>query len=257
MPRETRTNEALADEIVKRQAARQRTSFFVPLPEMRALNDAGMLTVQPFDGGLYIFARRRGAEDVYYFLDPEASPVPPEKAGLPLLLTLTRLASAPQDPPQSTWEALGFKPYITRTRFVLTKDKLPQNRIQTYATQAHLDEIYELLTGYYEPLASFVPTKAELSSYIDAKRVIIAEENGTFRGFMHFEQMQKTCFLWHLVVNKKGCGYGKKLMLDACGIPGVSRTLLWVQDNNTGARELYERLGFTRDGRVTAVLKMD
>ena len=56
----------------------------------------------------------------------------------------------------------------------------------------------------------------------------------------------------YVMPGRQNMGYGtwllKKALEECDGTP-----LLWILENNTGARRLYERSGFTRTGRIKSV----
>ena len=255
--RETRASDALIGDITTRQAERQRSNFFLTLDELRRLAETDTVSAQAFDGGLYIFCRRGNCEDMYYWLEKGTAPVAPVRRDLPLVLTLTQLAAKESSPTQAEWEAAGLAQYLTRMRLVLPQKnmQIDSERALTFAKADQLDALHALMADSFEPLTSAIPSKNELLAYILAQRVLVRMEDGRFLGFIHFEPQGSTCMIWHVAAAERGRGVGTELMRDLTyHQQSAARVLIWVRDDNAAALRLYEKSGFTPDGRIAPVM---
>jgi ribosomal-protein-alanine acetyltransferase len=89
---------------------------------------------------------------------------------------------------------------------------------------------------------------------IAVRIVLVADDEGSIRGFLIARTAGEECELENIVVASSGqrCGIGSKLMQELivlAGVQGASRILLEVRESNVAARSLYENNGFTSSGR--------
>jgi len=107
----------------------------------------------------------------------------------------------------------------------------------------------ELLLGF-DPLAEQLPSKQELSDYIEKGEILLVKDKNNICGFIIFEIVGVTWYLkyWYTLPDYRDLGIGAKL-LKASLIKGKDskRQILWVMTHNDNAIKRYEHYGFTKE----------
>ena len=84
--------------------------------------------------------------------------------------------------------------------------------------------------------------------------LLVLRDGDRLGGFAAFSQVLDEATLLNLAVapGHRGEGLGRRLLAEGCRVlakNGVRRVLLEVRESNTPARQLYEALAFSLDGR--------
>jgi [ribosomal protein S18]-alanine N-acetyltransferase len=88
---------------------------------------------------------------------------------------------------------------------------------------------------------------------IAVRIVLVADDEGSIRGFLIARIAREECELENIVVasSRQRCGIGSKLMQELVAVAraqGATRVFLEVRESNVAARRLYERCGFIISG---------
>ncbi len=127
------------------------------------------------------------------------------------------------------------------------------------AVRSDLNEILELEGEIFD---SMNISKTELEELIEYDIVLVYKTNNSVKGFLIMEiygEKDKNCFIRSLGVkkNERGKGIGKKLLLK--GLQEAKRkyvvnSMLWVDKENTIARDLYEKVGYKLNKQESEVI---
>ncbi len=119
-----------------------------------------------------------------------------------------------------------------------------------FAKKEDVDALNNELFKGFDPLAEQLPSKQELSDYIDRGEILLVKDKNKVCGFIIFEIVGVTWYLryWYISSEYRNLGIGSKL-LKASLMRGkdTKRQILWVMSNNENAIKRYEHYGFERE----------
>lgn len=154
----------------------------------------------------------------------------------------------------SIFKNKGFEDYKHLFRMthvgLMPVDEWNFDQIVKFATKEDVDALsHELFKGF-DPLAEQLPSKQELSDFIDRGEILLVMDKNNVCGFVIFEIVGVTWYLryWFISSDYRNMGIGSKL-LKASLLRGkdTKRQILWVMSNNENAIKRYEHYGFERE----------
>lgn len=251
--------QTLAAEIAGFLSQRRRTNCYFPAVDWAGLAERGTVSRMDFPGGCYLFWEKERQVDLFYFLERDVKPMSPTVFEKPILLTQVSAAKAGTSPSIEEWETVGFRRYLQRKRLFLTaKNVPPKKREFCFCRMEEQGCIEKIMADSFEPYTSELPDAKTLASDLQEKRVLAARRGGELVGFLRFGREKKVSVLHQIAVlpSAKGAGIGSGLMRDWLALEheNAAKFQLWVREDNPPALRMYEKLGFTPDGRIAPVM---
>lgn len=214
------------------------------------------LSEMHFDGGCYLFQEKEKQINLYFFLEKDAKPVPLPNFGKPLVLEQVAAAKNPPNPTE--WKEIGFADYLQRKRlFLSAKKTVIEERAVSLAKEEEAEQILALMQRVFDPYTSALPTLEILRQDLREGRILAAREGERLLGFLRFERIKGSSFLWQIAVTEEGQGrgIGRGLVRDwLFQEKDAAKFQLWVREDNPPALKMYAALGFLPDGRIAPVM---
>lgn len=119
-----------------------------------------------------------------------------------------------------------------------------------FATKDDIEPLSKELFQGFDPLSEQLPSKQELSDYIDREEIFLVKDNNNICGFIIFEIVGVTWYLryWYTSPNYRDLGIGTKLLkASLIKAKGSKRQILWVMSHNENAIKRYEHYGFKKE----------
>jgi len=219
----------------------------------------GTLYVQEIPDGLLLFRKRDGFYRLNFYLQPEA-----DLSGLLFPGdTVMEIASRPQDTSlkcaERMWQQKGFAFLFGRTRVAWTEpyETLSLNPAYTIrpALQSDADAAMQLLLDRFSVRTACLPNFQELRSDIETGNLWLAvTPQNEVIGVLHTVSEKKSVQVRHIAVSQSHKKQGVATQL-LCALRQRTdgKIFLWVSDNNTPARQLYDKLGFTTENWTSTV----
>lgn len=116
-----------------------------------------------------------------------------------------------------------------------------------YANKDDIDELSNMFFSAFDPISERIPSKVQLSQYIESQSVLVKRELNEIAGFAVIDIQKKTMYLKHLLTNKKfrRQGVADSLLKKAFFLSkGCIRFILWVIKDNQPAINLYKKFGY-------------
>lgn len=247
--------------------------FFLP-EEVRKMTEKGTLYLEQTEDCLNFFVSEAGCRRLYYYRNADAVPMA-EKKDTPVFLDFVyrEVKEAALNTEITAWENQGFWLYKKYRRMeCMGKDFIPpadeREMEKTYPVQVLLPSDYEDCIALWESCldvySTLLPDKEEFDRACDKGEImgvrlkdgrVGAVDRGIFKG--------RTAFMQHLSVSHalRGQGLGRTLCCASIGAMftqyGVEKVNFWVDEKNTHAIGIYERMGFVNDGMISVQLKMN
>ena len=119
--------------------------------------------------------------------------------------------------------------------------------------------VQAFLRENFSPLTGCLPNEAELAETLAQGQVLVLEQAGAFTGLLHFSHDGKSGEIRHLAVraDHRGRGLTRPLIAAFLQATGGAKSTVWLREDFPAARAAYETMGFTPDGRRSAVLCYD
>lgn len=143
----------------------------------------------------------------------------------------------------------GFIRYVSLTRMVQINKTLknPTAEDSWFAESRDVDEIENILYENMDPLCEQIPDREDIAEAVENRQIIVARtEKNIIAALLFFERKGKTATLRFWAGRKifHGLGYGK-LVYDRYMAKNsdATRFLLWVRDDNSKVKKIYERYG--------------
>lgn len=157
----------------------------------------------------------------------------------------------------------NFSEYVSLVRMSRMTPKNEDNHIDTlspnvkFAKIEQAEELYSLLSHYFDPLAEQLPTMEEIRQFVLQRQILVYSENNKIVGFVIFEKNSSTLYLRYWFVhpehrNKKIGSSLLKLFFNEGKT--TRRQLFWVIQNNKNAIIRYEHYGFKKENMYDFVL---
>lgn len=116
-----------------------------------------------------------------------------------------------------------------------------------YANKDDIDELSNMFFSAFDPISERIPSKVQLSQYIESQSVLVKRELNEIAGYAVIDIQKKTMYLKHLLTNKKfrRQGVADSLLKKAFFLSkGCIRYILWVIKDNQPAINLYKKFGY-------------
>ncbi len=249
--------ETLADLASRHMTRGVRANTMVSQAEYGRAAETGSLLVQETPAGL-LLARDRGDHFRFnFYLNDITGPL---GGDLPTP-AVTEVAYRPRD--IGLQEAVtylqdqGFALLFERIRMsrpagLPEEETAPVHTAQPQeadAVMAFLRENFSLLTGC-------LPNEEELAEDLEQGRVLLLKEEDAILGLLHFSFDGKSGEIRHLAVREDQRGKGLTAPLIAGFLRAIDggKSTVWLRADFPPAQAAYGRMGFTPDGRRSAVL---
>lgn len=162
----------------------------------------------------------------------------------------------------SYWEKCGFRQHILREhmvaafsqlRFFDEKDSVKVKYAETIEeilfTKNIIEQTFDKYTGDILSLE-------EVTSLVKKQNVLCAYIEEAICGIIQFEIKNGVVMWGHFVIGEefRGKGIATKLMQAFFRLLGISpntRFQMWVVNDNTKARDIYQRIGFKCDSKIS------
>ena len=252
--------ETLADLASRHMTKGVRANTMVSQAEYGRAVETGSLLVQETPAGL-LLARDRGDHFRFNFYLTDITE--PLGADLPSP-AVTEVAYRPRD--LGLQEAVtylqdqGFALLFERIRMsrpagLPEEETSPVHTAQPQEAQATM----AFLRENFSPLTGCLPNKKELKDDITLGYVLLLKEEGSITGLLHFSFDGKSGEIRHLAVREDQRGKGLTRPLIAGFLRAIhgGKSTVWLRADFHPAQAAYGRMGFTPDGRRSAVLCFD
>jgi GNAT superfamily N-acetyltransferase len=115
-----------------------------------------------------------------------------------------------------------------------------------------IDTAEKLLAENFSSLTGCLPDREELIRDISCGGVLLYGDI----GLLHHKTAKNKTELRHLCVSEsaRGQGIGEKLVLAYHSLTDGMRRNVWVREDFTPAKNIYEKCGYTADGMISHVL---
>lgn len=234
------------------------TNLFLSAQELKREAELGTLYYGLWPQGFLLLRKREGFfRGAYQFLPGEACPKLPDE-----LHVILEIPARPKDKtvPEARefWKSGGFTPVLERLRYAKdlnnTPDlSAPEGKIVS-AKGKLVREALSFLQAHFDPLTGCLPSFEELSQ---DQAFCLLDEGGAVAGVLHAAFGKASSEIRHLAVRKelRGRGYGGELIRayeSQCPSP---KSLVWTGKENSAARRLYDKRGYSPDGWTALVLE--
>ena len=234
-----------------------RANTMVSQAEYGRAVEAGSLLAQSTPAGL-LLARDRGDHFRFnFYLNDITVPL---EADLPVP-AVTEVAYRPRD--------VGFQEAVTYLRdqgFALLFERIRMSRpaglpeeetVPVLTAQPGEDEaVLAFLRENFSPLTGCLPNGEELADDLAQGRVLTLKDKGAILGLLHFSFDGKSGEIRHLALREdhRGKGLTQPLIAGFLRAIGGAKSTVWLRADFPPAQAAYGRMGFTPDGRRSAVL---
>lgn len=176
--------------------------------------------------------------------------------------TVTEIAYRPRDialqEAVDYWQRQGFQLLFERIRLcrpagtVAIDSPIPVRK----PAKDELGTVLQFLRQNFSPLTGCIPMEEELAEDIQNSRVLVTEDISGITGLMHFSFDGNIGEIRHLAIREDMRGQGGTIPLLAAYLREIEqkKSVVWVRADYIAAQKVYQRFGFTADGRRSAVL---
>lgn len=203
----------------------------------------------PLETGLALWLDRGDHYRLYFSMDG-TEPLPPTEKP-----TVTELVFAEEEcipPCLSDWERLFERVRLSRPPM---ESALPTEA--TFAEPCHFDQIKQILQQCFDHLTGCLPTDDELMQDLQNNKILAYFDGQAPIALLHFSADGKRAEIRHFATleSARGQGCGKQLLAAFLNLHSALPCSVWVRKGNAPALHLYEKFGFSADGRNSLVLK--
>lgn len=209
------------------------------------------------ENGVLLLDRMEGFYRCYYYLSPHGAykPLVLDLPGVVEYVFQQELSEAQYRELSLLWQ-MGFTLGRESGRLSLSADSVKRTCSTDHVSPAFTGDAKEVLALFrscFDPLYAFLPSKEELAGAIEQGNVLAVYERGRLAAALFAEVARNTASIRHLAVSEsfRSRGYGKELV-EAYHrrFQGSVKTFShWVDRGNRPAMELYQRFGYSFDGR--------
>lgn len=248
------TPEALASHIAsfKKQHSHCETNLFLQPEELDRAIRKGRIHVQETEGCLSLYIRLAAGETMYYCYADSPGNIKPDSGARPVYIEVIGKAKA-QTQWQAQMEAIAAgldSSYVqmktSAAKLILQNTSLlPDGFSIRKSTPADRIPIYD----YFRPVQDRTPDPDQLDAYLADAEGWIIEEAGMQAGFLIAKEAMGASSLEYIAIHPQyrrrslGEALVWRYLSDTC--PHVKNYTLWVNQENQGARALYEKFGYT------------
>lgn len=217
------------------------TNFFKSGAELEAAVAERRVFVSEEEGAAFVVFREDFCDRLYFFTAFESG------AGWrPERLTSCECAlRKPEDEAGITafLKEPGLAPGLRRLRMQRPRGAAPDCGIELFEPEH--DIARDFLDRHFDRLFGCVP--AVLS------RTLAAGGSSGIQGLIHYMRQGTVCEIRHLAVEQdcRGRGVATELIRAMLQRSGGAASRVWLRTDNTAAMKLYEKNGFSPDGRVS------
>ncbi len=257
----------------RKKARTESNCYFLP-KEVRKMTEKGTLYLEESEDCLLFLVRETNCYRLYYYLREGGTPVT-EKKDMPVFLDFVYKKETEEKEKFliSLWKKQGFQVYKKYRRmeclgenFVSPVDQAEMQKkypIQNLGPENY-EECIALWKTCLDEYSTILPDREEFTYACEKGQImgvilpdgsVGAVDRGIFKG--------RTAFMQHLSVSPslRGIGMGRTLCYASIAVMftdrGAEKVNFWVDEKNTHAIGIYERMGFTYDGKVSGQLKLD
>jgi hypothetical protein len=141
-----------------------------------------------------------------------------------------------------------FKCHAVYERLVKKTTEKRGDFVPCYATIDELNEIDQILHSTFSPITAWLPSKVELISLIEQKKILVNRDEIGVSGLLVFliENKKVNLKAW---ANVRGIGISLLLNLfNLMADFGIQNSYLWTNSENKKAKNIYRMLDFNPDG---------
>ena len=165
---------------------------------------------------------------------------------------------------QAYWECNGFKPHITRDsmmatyeQLILPADKNPDIEIKFAKSGFESNYAKELIDSTFDKYTGDILTSEEINTLAANNNILCAYWMGDICGILQFEIKNNVVWIGHIAVssNFRGKGVAQELVNEYIirnVVNPKTRYQLWVIQDNSNARALYNKFGFVYANKSSA-----
>ncbi len=237
------------------------TNLFLSAQELQREADRGALYYGVWPRGFLLLRKRDGFfRGAYQFLPGGDCPQLPDE-----LHVILEIPARPKDKTapaaQSFWQEGGFVPVLERLRYRKEWEKapaasaLPSREMEIVLAKAErMEEALSFLKAHFDPLTGCLPSLEELSK---DQVFCLLDEKGAVAGVLHGAFGRASSEIRHLALREdvRRRGYAGALIRAYEAQSPSSKSLVWTGKENSAARRLYEKCGYSPDGWTALVLE--
>lgn len=217
----------------------------------------GTLTAQTTPAGLLLTRDRGDHARLNFYLNDMSVPLGAELTSP----TVTEVAFRPRD--TGLQEAVtylqeqGFSLVLERVRLSRPATEADPLAFPLYVPRPEdTPVVMEFLQENFSSLTGCLPTEAELAEDLAHDRFLILTDCGSIGGLLHFSFDGKSGEIRHLAIREdlRGKGFTRPLLQGYLEAVKGAKSVVWTGADDAAAQAAYEAMGFTPDGRRSAVL---
>ena len=151
----------------------------------------------------------------------------------------------------------GWEQLFTRLRLSRAPQNIPMPlQPAEPADPAQLSALMQLLENCFDPLTGCLPNQEELRQDLAEENILCVRDGEEPLAILHFKADAKKAEIRHFAVAEcaRGQGWGNRLLQTFLALHGEKPCTVWVRSGNEAALHLYEKYGFSADGRTSVVL---
>lgn len=230
------------------------TNFYPDRERVGKELDSGTLEVKEFDGGFCVLRKREG----YYLMNFSSfdSAVFPDIPVHTVTEIPLRAKSGVEARVLGLLASAGFSLLFRRVR--LTRAAAETHPVSDpdirLATDEDIPDICRLMDSSFDRRTGCLPDPQELNG----ARVWIYEKDGTVAGCLHEKDERAVSELRHLCTDRALRGTGIASRLTDVYLSSISKkSRVWVREDYSEARHIYETRGYEPDGMISLVMAKD
>ncbi len=220
------------------------TNNFLTPADYKAEIAEGRLYFKEADGNLYLYLKREGFWQIFfYILNPEST-VPEISERLIVEMGERQCTIA---------EANGFSAVMKRTQLKLTA---PETAMPEGVERADCAEaVYELLKGAFNQYTGNLPSLTQIAAECREGLIFSVKADGKIVGALRSESTKASAKIKHLAVcpEFRGKGFAGMLTKAFLAENAGKKCSVWTGTDNEPAKKLYKSHGFTEDENKTTV----
>lgn len=211
----------------------------------------------------FLFVKKDGFWRVYYYINDLTEYIIPDEGVLSTEI-LFRSAFGFPEVQAMYLEGCGFARHLVRNQYsAFFTDMTPSIKndginILPARTLMDMQLAFDLFNESFDKLTGDFVSPQSYSGLLASNDVLLAWNedgaNSRFLGALHQTILGNIAWISHIAVRKEERGrHVARALLDAsvekCSSCGISRFMLWVQQQNETAIALYEKKGFKPNGK--------
>ena len=250
------------------------TNCFLLKPEIEKYSSHARITFEKINTGIYFLCEDRDFFNFYFYLFEEEISniiINPKELNQKKPVVLKFVYSDKRKPAylenlRLAIEKNNFQFYKRYKRMVrpVPSEKgqlqesnsiVPDKFVSSCAKRSNIVEILKLWKMNLDDLSSSFPYDDELANLVDSNNVFIIRNNREIIAAILFRREGNVGTINHVAVHKeyRRIGLAHELLVHVFNInKTIKRWFLWIEEENQPAEKLYEKHGFSFDGRLSS-----